>query len=775
MAIAPVVISFLAQGIPQVQQAFKSIQDAAIRAEKAQTAEATQAGRKRVSAAHQEAREKIAAYKFADREHSKAIKHGVREAEKAAKDEVRAAKDAAKEVARAERDKTRSLKQAESERTQIIKDRISRTQQAERDLDRWQRRTQQQQARELRDARQVSNEHNRVNRARGRVAEAVLGAGARGVMSGLGRATQMGIGLATTAAQLGGGFSLADSAARAGGLDLSARQLMNSAKDTGGLSLSQITGKARGASVSTGLEAEDLVHATRAYVAKSADFGGGMENMEFFGKVAKSSNTPVEDVARAAGIMRVQNKTLSPTDMKQMVLDMIAQGKEGSVEIEDLAVMAGKATRTSAAYAGTQTDTQRRLLGLTQIAMRTSGKDPAEAATVLSNISSDAMKHSKDVSKVLGKDFLNKRGQITSTPEDFIADVMSATDGNLQKIQKMGFTQRSQKMFQALAPTFNQAGGGAAGRKAILDDMHQVTNATYTQGQVDKDLANILDAPSEQMASAMRELRDAAGEQLLPVFKDMIPVLKDLIPVLVDAAKVGIPAFAELMKSIAEFVSANKGIITSLAANPVGTLVAFEITKSFAAAGLPAIIRGLFSGAAGGVSVSGAAGGLMKAAGASVGATTAAGVGLAAGTGVAAGALVGGLIYNKGTKYADGVMNADDLAARVRAWGQGDHERGLSPEYAKGQLAAANARLSKTGAFDQAGNVIASPFVDSANKNYAQYQNDNALVDHSDLKKAIEEAAAAGIREGVATGMKAWSASNTGTNGAGRWHSMLDR
>lgn len=598
----PVIVDFILRGMPEVSRAFRTVEQAAAAAGRSQTNTAQRGARERISLAEREAREKVAAMRKADAATRTAQDRATREVE-------RSARQRAKAEEKAERDAVRAAERSAADRIRIQQrvDRefqaMQRRQQAERDRviredDRREERAAQNRMR-IRErsatmaGRMAARDANREEHERASFRRGI----GQGVVSGVGKAGSAVVGgakaLGGLVSQLGGGFSVADSIARQGQLQRAAIALSNSAYIPGAEGMSgqrldpkDIIARAKGASVATGMEASDLVEATKAYVAKSSDVKGGMANMEFFGQIAKATDTSVQDVAKTAGILRVQNKNLDEKAMKQMLLDVIMQGKQGSVEFEDLGRVAGKVTRSSANYGGTQADNQRKLLGLSQIAMRTAGS-PEEAATILSNISADAMKHSKGVEKVLGKDTFDAQGRIAKGPDEFVADIMEKTGGNLMKIQGMGFGARSMKMFQALAPTFNEAseaaGGGkagsAAGRKAIAADMGQVIGAKYSQANLEDDLKRVLAGGSEQFERAMRELRTAVGEQLAPEVIKLVPVLREAIPT--------------VQRLLSSFVSMAEWAST----NPIKAMFAImtaSIAKETAAAGLgQAIAKGL--------------------------------------------------------------------------------------------------------------------------------------------------------------------------------------
>lgn len=772
--IAPIVIDLLVRGTPRVEDSVRRVRDVVIKAEGETVSGVVRAAAKRTQSAEKEAAARLRieerAAKAKQRAQEKVDRELKRLQDKAARDTIAAMLKVDREVARI---KDHAEKEAERrlERERKAQDRANREQekdlkrhareearirvQAEKEADRAleqirkesirdQKRSDREAAKWLRDG---DRKLRREQRASARFATSMLGAGAQGVMAGASRIGGIAANMAGTAAQLGGGFSISGALAERGNLERSANLLANAAYIPGveGSDKRQdpkaIIRAAQAASIETGMDASDLVGAVQSYVAKSADFKGGMANMKFFGTLAKATGSDVQDVANAAGILRVQNKDLDEKTMKQMLLDVIMQGKQGSVEFSDLATSAGRITRTSTSYVGDQAENQRRLLGLSQIGMGTAGS-VQEGATVLANLSGDAGKHRADIERKIGK-FTNEKGQITDAPETFLARVMKATGGNISAIRDMGFGERSVKMFQALSPTFNKAEKDAlargasktsarqAGADAILKEMHQITDATYTEKALKEDHSAIMSGDMERFEASIRELKMRVGDELLPEFVKLIPVIRDLTPTFVSVLRESAPAFADLLKSVSKFVESNKWLIDNIAAHPIGSIMAASVVRSIAGAGLGPLIGSLIEKAFSGKGLVGNAKNLASSANSALG-----GYGAVAGGAAAAGVLTGAVIYNAGTKAFAGEDRAEDIKAKVDAWKRGDTERGMSPEAAIAEFDAAKERLhTNGGVLKQAWNIPASIVSDEASRSYGQFKSDQALV--SALEKLV--------------------------------------
>lgn len=781
---SPIVIEFLTKGVPEVLRAIRSISDAVTKTERQSVAAAKKGASDRAKAAEKEAKDKVAAVTRGEAAVTAARRAGAKELEKKFKEEVRLATKAAAEQIRIAKQIAAEEKKARLEilagkqagvarfgpqarlaelgaiRKLSLEEQRKRLQDIQgmraadavhkelnrKQIDRERQLERQKQAIRERSAsmagRFAEKQARQEAQKREQFANTVMGAGGRAIRNTTFIAGAVAAGLGHTVTGLGGGFSIQDSLQERVSLERQAALLAN--KAPGGARPTQgVLQASLAASRRTGMDASQLMAAWGAYMDKTGDFAGGKENMEFFGRFAKATGSDIGQVATAAGMLRVQNKTLDPAAMKQLMLDVLSQGRTGAVDIPELAASVPAITKTSASFAGSQTDNQRRLIALSQIGVRTGSV--SEAATAISNLSSDAQFHKAEVEAFMGKGYFNEKGQIAKAPEEFLADIIDKAHANPETIMRMGsdkkvFGNRSIRMFNALLPTYNQAEEAAlksgaskgdakkAAKEAVLADMRQFTDAKYDEKELDKDFAEVMKSSAEQFEVAVRELKVAVGEQLLPELKNLIPVLKDLTPHLVKVLQ----AFTEM----AAWAARNPIKATVLT---LGASITKEVMAQVVSAKIGEVIKSLLVGGSTPVPKP---------------PVPTPGAGAAAAAGVAVGAVVGNAMLG----YSAGQEEAQDLRAKVDAWRRGDHERGVSPEAAQKVIDEAKGRLGKAGAFEQAGNIIASPFSDSADNKYKRFKGDQGLVESDEGKKlqeliaALNAAAAAAKQSGGSGG-----------------------
>lgn len=628
MAIPAIVVEFLAKGVPDVQRAFKSIQQAVEQSERAQGRATETGARSRIRAAQGEQKQKEQAFQQLAREASRWQSQMVKDAERSAKAEAKAVDSAAK-------DKIRAWRVADREHQKALDSGVraaEKAAQAEaRAFEKGEQEKNKAAARWVRDREAGQRKADRAaDRQGSEFGRTVVGAGAKSFHTLMGGAQRV----AGTLLQLGGGFSVADSIKEQGDLEKSAVQFSNAAYMGTGkrIDSNMLRSRARAEAASLGMDANDLMKGAHGFLAKTGNADEALASMKLFGEISKGTGASVEDVAGAAGTLRVQNADLKPDQMKEILLQTVRQGQKGSVEFSDLARSLGNITRTAGGYVGDQGKNQAELLGIAQLGMATMS-DPSAVGTSLAGIEADTKKHWKGINKSLGGDQFDASGRIKSSPSEFIASVMEKTGGDTRKLQGLGYGKVAMKYFQALTPAFNEAGGGKAGKEALLETLKGSVAAPMPYQELQQNVANILNTSVEKFDAGVRQLKTAVGEELLPEFVSLIPVLKDFVPIAKDLATT--------------FVS----LVESLRKNPfegIGLLMAGLMTKEIVSANIGSTIKSLISNAMSSGGAGGGAGGGLPG-------------GAAGGLGLGAGALVvaGGAAESAGVlHYADKAYNA---------------------------------------------------------------------------------------------------------------------
>ncbi len=173
---------------------------------------------------------------------------------------------------------------------------------------------------------------------------------------------------------IGGGFAIAEIAGKELAAQKTAALLVNAVTTGGapppGANVASILVHASGVSRETGMGKEDVIGGMLEYSrkARGGDFEGVKANAGFFAKLSKVTGTDIRDIAGAAGTLQSQNTDLDAPQMQQMLLDVYAQGKAGSMSMIDVAAQMGTMASARSSFQGNAADNQRKLLALGQLA-----------------------------------------------------------------------------------------------------------------------------------------------------------------------------------------------------------------------------------------------------------------------------------------------------------------------------------------------------------------------------------------------------------------------
>lgn len=560
----PVIIAFATQGLTDVNRAFDTIGARVKAFEKSSTDESVRASRVRRKVVEDEVGTvtRIRAKAKTDEEQRSRYLDAVRTrsstmagklAESLAKEEERAGKQAARELERLEEQKLRVRI-----RSSEMAGRLAARQAAE----------------EVRAAEQSARARGAAGRRIGGIAAGSVGRLAGGVAS-----------IAGATLGIGGGFLLANVARQEADASRTAALLVNAVTTGGappaGANVGAIMGAASQQSRALGMDKGEILRGALEYSrkARGGDFAGVMANMGFFAKMSQVTGADIGDIAGAAGTLQSQNKNLSAPQMQQMLLDVYAQGKAGSLSMVDVSKQLGVMASARGAFSGDVAVNQRKLLALGQLAAPEGS--PEEAGTFIKDLVMEAGKHGKEL-RGMGVKF-DRFGRMDS-PEQMIDQVFRGTGGDITKIEKL-FGARGKSLFGALLNPFTSAGGGEAGIAAVNKTMASVTGATMTTGQLESQHAQMMSTPAEKFAVALNRLKEVLAERLTPWmerFADKLPVLVPKIEAIIDEAGKFATWFAD---------NPIKG---------VGAVVLAAITKDLAAAGIGQAVKSILASLLGG-------------------------------------------------------------------------------------------------------------------------------------------------------------------------------
>lgn len=570
----PIEIRLVARGVQEIQAIFRTLEQAIVGFERNIGTASERGARARVAAGTREGAERDKAYAKLFDEAEKREKKAVAAAEKAAKEKARAAE-------RGIADEVRAAEKAEQEKQRAVE---KSAQYMARLRERSATMAGQFAARE---AEKEIAEAKRASDARTRFAQSLGGAGLKAIPGALHGIVGAGRGIASSALQVGGGFSVADSVQRelkltgiAGNIAASGNADPNGKKWT----TSEILRSARGSAGALSMDTEEMLGGVEAFKKLTGNTGRALELAPRMGQLAVATGTNMKDMMSNAGNIALSDSKMSNDDVMRLAMVQTKQGMTGAVEMSDLAKYGGRLTAGASLFGGDRSKNIAMMGAFAQLGRSEGGAaSAAEAAMAAQRFATDVQKHAKPLKK-MGIEVSDGHGGLRAADE-IIKDMVVKTGGDVTKFGAMGLGERGVKVLTAVSNEYRAASGGtrqkgesdadyAVRHKRGMDAVDK-TLSTFTSGLSDQDVSSSLkerlsDA-DKQVEKVMLELRDAVGAQLLPELMKLVPVLRDLTPMIGDVLRSG--------TQFAEWFANNpfKGI---------GTIVSLAIAKDIAGAAI---------------------------------------------------------------------------------------------------------------------------------------------------------------------------------------------
>ncbi len=606
----PVVIEFIARGIPDIQRALRTVEQATAAAERASTRRSQQEATQRTRIADQEAKMKVRAMMKADQWHRQAQDRAVRETQKTAQAEVRAKERAAREQIRLEERAAREVARIKERAGRDVARAIAREEsERSRAAGRWVRQEERRRFIEGRDEM----------RNRRRFAGAVGGGGAAALSAGVGRIAGMTVQTASIVGQLAGGFSIADSVQRAVGLkgklaDIASRDVdpTDPAKATR-KSTSDLEGRVRAVSTEFGIDADSGADALDKFASKTGELQKGLDLLRGLGELSRAGAGRLDDLADAAGDIFNADKTQSAEQVLKQLREFAVQGQKGAVEMKDLASQMARITAAAGRFEGGAAKNITTMGALTQLARASGGaSSSAEATTAVASLSNQFFKNPRlDAFKGLGVQVKTNEGYNRAVDDILIETMLGAEKKSragghgLQDFDKLMGTAiadaQARKATTPLERAFKDAGGGEAGVQAARSllgtfspDAKRDLKTEFAGKARDR-----MQEDDAKLARVKEDFDRAVSQRIIPALMKLVPEFERLVPTFIDLNAKALPVFVDLIKTIADFADKNKELIADMAAHPFGTIIAVELTKQIATAGLGELFKVLISKAMG--------------------------------------------------------------------------------------------------------------------------------------------------------------------------------
>lgn len=749
----PIVVDFRVGGLAEVQRAFRTIADAAMRAERATLTSQAEASGKRVRAAKEETKERqkqINAQVSANRaaaermlKDDKNLGDGKRRIWEANDRQI---VNALKQVERAKRDARRRELNDEVELYQrkagLLKKHVKNT-------------------KDIEDA--AYNRHVR--------AQALSGGVVRGIRGGAGAVAGMTGRVVRGALSLGGGFDI-DTAIRE---DIELRKqsaninVATNKKSRGneGVSTQGIYSTARNIAKTEGISALDVVEGLGKFKDITGETGRALKLAPQLARVATVYGGNLQDfMGQAAEIAASDTgKKLTDEDILNTIRIQSAQGQEFSVENKDMAKFGARLTGSASFMAGgAGIKNMATASGLAQLAKRSGSADNPTGATLSSlrfmqEVSKKGAKIQKAIRDAGNKNFslLDSGGNVLDTGSA-LAEMAEATKGDKSlAARKFGLTERAHRVMIGASNIYREGytdkeGTKHTGKEAVKKFFDDVVKPALDKNEEDQKHAERMAEADKKIEVAFEELKTTVGSQLVPELIRLVPVLKETIAEFVKlAGDGGLKKVGEFITEIGSMAKELKGnsIVQALAAHPIASVMGAYLVKEIAIATFGEKVREMIlakmSGGVGGVSAPSGAGGAtsMSIAGA---VTIAAMAGVAVNTAVKPiidGALSGQTSGQFATGQLIGEAKNGDVQKAEAALARAEDKTGVV-----GTLKTLFSLIPAVAGFNTGYSLVTGEKNATA-ESVKDYMKAREIVNSEELRKAIADAVVGGVKDGV--------------------------
>lgn len=462
-------------------------------------------------------------------------------AERAARGESRAAERAARERARAE---ARQIAAARQEARQRARDQISAEREVEREIARSNRARERAGAKAARDEARAARNHwtTKFFDPHRNVSAAVGFAGS---------AARRAVGIAGDIARGAGvrldpgSYMASEVALEKGAVDLSNASYMpgEAGKGPNGRRVDpkELIAQMRQVGQATAFDPNAALEGLQKFVAKTGDLQSGRDVILDMARYARASGAELDDMVDAAGDVSnalgdVPNKGEA---IKNVMRAIAAQGKEGAVEIKDLATQMAKLGAASSQFTGERGMVMAQMGALAQMTRAKGGAASAtQAATAVGSFTNTFSKGARlDAFKHFGVDMrgADQKIDVKKVILGSIAAAAAEKNGGManfdRNMGKMFMDVSARRVTKGFETVYKEAGGGDAGLRAVEKALDDLTNATMNEKEVSESFAASMKTTEAQVQQFNNEMSNTANELksvLLPAFQGLAPVLLDL-------------------------------------------------------------------------------------------------------------------------------------------------------------------------------------------------------------------------------------------------------
>lgn len=355
------------------------------------------------------------------------------------------------------------------------------------------------------------------------------------------------------------------------------------------VSANELAGDAFRVGKTTGSDANDVMKGLGDFVGKTGDLATGRDILMDMARLSRATGTNLSDMMSAAGgvAMAMGDTQDKGEKLNTIMAGFAAQGKLGAVEIKDLAKQVDKLSSVAGQYEGNMGDNMAMMGALAQNARQRGGANSATAAATAVASFTSMLKtpaRANAFKAATGKSIFNEGGLIRN-PQEIILDALRSKGMDPEGFKKIFMNTAGARPAEGFATLYRQAGGGAAGEKAVIEEFDRLKKASIDAAEAQESFALAMKQPKTQAEVFNQTLR----ETTLKLQNELTPALVALAPAVIEAAKAvaGLVAWitgsspaskqvAEAESSVGSVIAANEAAIKSGEVNPGQTQLNFR-------------------------------------------------------------------------------------------------------------------------------------------------------------------------------------------------------
>jgi hypothetical protein len=280
-----------------------------------------------------------------------------------------------------------------------------------------------------------------------------------------------------------------------------------------------------------GVSAEQVGEAAKAYIELTGDLNTARASLGTFATVASATGADIKDVATAAASLGDKFDVKKPEEMRQVLAALAFQGKEGAIELKDVATQFQRLAAAGSSFGLPKgAEGVAKLGGFLQVARQGTG-NARSAATAVENVFA-AFSKKGAVHGLYDKS--GKKKEFNHLVADEIAYLGGSDVASKEKALTKKFGAQGMRAINPLFAAYRDAAAGKkgkeaqeAGRAKVLDVLEEMTRAGAAWSEIEKDAAKAQEMSSAKLAAAWEQLKAAAGDKLAPTLATLATKLAE--------------------------------------------------------------------------------------------------------------------------------------------------------------------------------------------------------------------------------------------------------